>query len=362
MPSPERVFVVAEAGVNHNGEAELALRLVEAAAAAGADAVKFQTFSADRLATAGAPKAGYQRASTGAEESQRNMLRRLELPRALHAELAAHARAKGVEFMSTPFDADAARFLASKIGVRRLKVPSGEITNGPFLLEVARSGLPIILSSGMSTLDEVKQALAVLAFGMTAAPTEQPSAESLETAFASPAGQKALGEQVTILQCTSEYPAPPEELNLRAMDALREAFGLPVGLSDHSLGIAVPIAAAARGAVAIEKHFTLDRSLPGPDHTASLEPQELSEMVAAIRTTEKALGSGEKRPTPSELHNRPVVRRSLVATRPIGKGEPLTEANMGALRPGTGIDPMRYWDYLGAVATRDYEAGEQIQA
>ncbi len=362
MPSPERVFIVAEAGVNHNGEAERAFQLVEAAAAAGADAVKFQTFAADRLATADAPKAGYQTASTGGAESQRDMLRRLELPRALHADLAAHARARGIEFMSTPFDAEAARFLATEIGVRRLKVPSGEITNGPLLLELARTGLPIILSTGMSTLDEIRRALAVLAFGMTAPPSVRPSAEALETAFASRTGQGALAERVTILQCTSEYPAPPDEVNLRAMDALRDAFALPVGLSDHSLGIAVAIAAAARGACAIEKHFTLDRSLPGPDHAASLAPQELGEMVAAIRTTEQALGCREKRPTPSELANRPVVRRSLVATRPIAKGETLTEANLGALRPGTGIDPMRYWDYLGAIATRDYEAGEQIQA
>ena len=356
----DKVFVIAEAGVNHNGDSDLAHRLVEAAAEAGADAVKFQTFKADKVVVPEAPKARYQVAATGEAEGQIEMLRKLELDHALHHALAARCSERGLEFMSTAFDTDSLGFLIEEVGLQRVKVPSGEITNGPLLLAMARAGLPIVLSTGMSTLEDVKTALQVLAFGLTGGQDRDASAEAMATALASPKGLAALRDTVTILHCTTEYPAPFEEANLRAMDSLAKAFGLPVGLSDHTPGIAVPIAAVGRGATFIEKHFTLDRSLPGPDHTASLEPDELSQMVTAIRQVERALGSGDKAPTASELGNREIARRSLVATAPIRKGEPFTAENLGALRPGNGRSPNDYWSLLDRPAPRDYALHEMI--
>lgn len=356
----DRVLVIAEAGVNHDGNLERALLLVDAAADAGADAVKFQTFRADQLATATAPKARYQAAVTDRQESQLEMLRRLELDRESHRSLAERARSRGIEFMSTPFDEDSADFLVEEIGLARLKVPSGEITNGPFLLHIARCGLPMILSTGMSRLEEVEAALAVLAFGMVAEKAARPSQEAFGDALASDDGRRALEERVTLLHCTSDYPAPVEESNLRAMAVMRERFGLAVGLSDHTLGIHVPIAAAALGACVIEKHFTLDRTLPGPDHRASLLPSELAEMVAAVRDVSQALGRPEKAPTQSELANRAVARRCLVATAPIEAGEAFTRHNLGARRPADGMSPMRYWEMLERKAGKDYAPGEPI--
>ncbi len=358
----QRVFVIAEAGVNHNGDPAMAMRLIEAAVEAGADAVKFQSFTAARLVSPAAPKARYQQATTAESESQFEMLRKLELTAAQQRALAAHCGTRGIEFMSTPFDEQAVAFLSQDVGVQRLKVASGEITNGPLLLAVARCGLPVILSTGMSTLDEVRAALGVLAFGFTAAPDVRPSAEAFAQAYESEAGRRALDGKVTLLHCTSEYPAPHDEANLRAMATLREAFGLPVGLSDHSIGPLVPLAAAALGAGVIEKHLTLDRGLPGPDHLASTAPADFAEMVAGIRTVEAALGSPDKRPTASELANRAVARRSLVALSPIRAGETFDESNLAARRPGTGATPLRYWDLLGTRAARDYAAGEAIEA
>ena len=351
------VYVVAEAGVNHNGDAGMARRLVDVAAEAGADAVKFQTFKAGMLATRTAPKAAYQ--TSTADESQLAMLRRLELPAAHHRELVERCRERGIEFLSTAFDRHSLDFLVEVVGLKTLKMASGEITNGPLLLQAARSGRDIILSTGMSTLAEVEEALGVLAFGY-GEPDAQPSRQGFHAAFACPANREVLREKVVVLHCTTEYPAPPRDANLTAMDTMRDAFGLRVGISDHTEGIAVPIAAVARGAVVVEKHFTLDRSLPGPDHVASLEPGELRDMVAGIRAVEAALGDGVKAPQPSERKNLDVARKSLVTLMPVRAGEPFTERTLGAKRPGIGVSPMAYWEWLGRPAPRDFSADEAL--
>jgi len=359
VESADRVFVIAEAGVNHNGSPELALRLVDIAADAGADAVKFQSFRAGSLVSQDAPRAEYQKRNQPGAISQLEMLRQLELDEAAQRALSAHAAARGIEFMSSPFDAGSIDFLAAGVGVARLKIGSGEITNAPLLLHAARTGLPVILSTGMSTLEDVEAALGVLAFGYgggAAAPGEA----GFRAAFASAAGRAALRAKVSLLHCTSEYPAPVEDINLRAMDSLRDAFGLPTGLSDHSAGIAVAIAAAARGAAIIEKHFTLDRALPGPDHQASLEPEMLARMVAAIREAGAALGSPRKQPAPSEQATRVIARRSLVAARDMAKGEVFGAGDIAAKRPGGGVSPMQYWDWVGRPAARDYRKDEML--
>lgn len=355
----ERCFVIAEAGVNHNGELDLALRLVDVAVKAGADAVKFQTFKAENVIAAGTPKAGYQTKTTDAAEGQLEMVRKLELKRDLHHPIAARCAERGILFMSTAFDADNAGFLARELRVPVLKIPSGEVTNGPLLLAIARLGLPMILSTGMSTLLDVEVALGVIAFGLIGR-QEPPSPAAFRAAFAAPEGRHALAEKVVLLHCTSEYPAAFEETNLRAIDTMREAFGLPVGLSDHTPGIAVPIAAVARGAVVIEKHVTLDRGLPGPDHKASLEPDELTAMIGGIRAAEMALGGMDKQPSAAELVNLPIVRRGLVANRAITEGETFTVENLAAKRPALGASPMQYWNLLGRKAHHSYTLDEPI--
>ncbi len=354
------VFIIAEAGVNHNGSLDMAHELIDVAAKAGADAVKFQTFKANKVVSRFASKAEYQTRNTGTAESQLEMIKKLELNEEQHIVLAEHCQKTGIEFMSTPFDLDSVDFLANVIKVSRLKIPSGEITNGLILLKFAQTGKPIILSTGMSTLDEVETALGVLAFGFINS-GEKPSTGAFKEAYSSNKGQAFLKEKVSLLHCTTEYPAPFNEVNLRAMDTLRDKFTLPVGYSDHTMGIAVPIAAVARGAVIIEKHFTLDRNLPGPDHKASLEPGELKQMVSSIRQIELALGNGIKQPTASELKNKAVARKSLVATREIKQGELFTEDNIAAKRPGNGISPIYYWDVLGKVALRDYSIDEMVK-
>jgi len=352
-------YVIAEAGVNHNGSIEKARNLIEVAAEAGADAVKFQTFQADTLVSEEAPKAEYQQETTDAEESQAEMLRALELSPEQHHAIVEHCEAHNIQFLSTPFDAESAQFLVEEFDVSSIKIGSGELTNGPLLLDIARLGRPVVLSTGMGTLGEVEQALSVLAYGYIHEGTH-PTFEDLQRAFASEEGRNALAENVTVLHCTTEYPAPVDSVNLRAMDTLQQAFDLPVGLSDHTEGIAVPIAAVARGAVLVEKHFTLDRTLPGPDHEASLEPNELRDMVQGIRDVEAALGDSVKAPTEPEWKNRPVARKSLVATQPIDKGEMFTEENLGVKRPGNGLSPMRYWELLGTRASKTLKSGEQI--
>lgn len=352
-----RCLVIAEAGVNHGGDPAVAAELVDVAAEAGADAVKFQTFRAESVATASAPKAGYQAAQDG---SHVEMLRRLELDEEAHRMLAARAAARGIAFMSTPFDLASLAFLTGDIGMRVVKVPSGEITNGPLLLAAARAADRLIVSTGMSTLDDIGAALAVVAFGLEH-PDGDPGDAHLAPVEPGTRSEAALVERVTLLHCTSAYPTPAEDANLRAMATLRDAFGLPVGYSDHTIGIAVPVAAVALGATVLEKHFTLDRGLDGPDHAASSTPEELARLVEAVRDVETALGSGAKGVAPSEAANVDVARRSLVATRPIAAGEPFAPGNVTAKRPGGGVTPMRYWSILGAPAPRDFDKDEAIE-
>ena len=353
-------FVIAEAGVNHNGCVGRALDLVAVAFEAGADAVKFQTFDAEALASEDAPKAAYQEKTTGTDDSQLAMLKGLELSKEDHFVVKDKCDALGIEFMSTPFDIGSCDFLVEHMGVRRLKIASGEITNAPLLLRISRAGLPMVLSTGMATLDEIEAALGVIAFGLLGLPDEEAGVGSFKEAYNSKNGSALLLQHVTLLQCTTEYPAPPETINLRAMDALLGFFSLPTGLSDHSEGILLPIAAVGRGAVMIEKHFTLDKSLPGPDHGASLEPAELKEMVAGIRLVQKALGSGMKEPNTREINTRLAARKSLVALVDISEGEQFTFSNLGAKRPGGGVSPLKYWEYSGRVASRSYSANDLI--
>jgi N-acetylneuraminate synthase len=355
-----RVYIIAEAGVNHDGSLDDALRLVDAAAAAGADCVKFQTFVASALASTRAEKAQYQKRTTDAEESQLAMLKRLELPPAAYRTLQDRARVRDIDFLSTPFDPASLDFLLHDLKLDRLKVGSGDMTNAPMLLEMARAGREVILSTGMATLDEVEEALSVLAFGY-AGRREAPSRAAVAQAFGDPAVRAALIGKVTVLHCTTEYPAPPAAANLRAMDTLAEKFGLPVGYSDHSMGLEVTISAAARGAVMIEKHLTLDCGRDGPDHAASLEPETFGRMVAAIRLVEAALGDGRKAPQPAEAANIPIARKSLVAARAIAAGEAFTADNLALKRPATGLPPIALWDLLGKPARRAYAADEAIE-
>lgn len=353
-------FIIAEAGVNHNGDLNLAKQLIDVAADAGADAVKFQTFRAEHLVSRNAPKAEYQTRTTDQAESQFEMIRKLELTEADHEVLIAHTQARGIAFLSTPFDVPSLHLLTKRFGLPTIKIPSGEITNAPFLLAIARCSQKVIISTGMSTLGDVEAALGVLAFGFTAPITTTPKCGDFEQAFASGSGQHALRDRVTLLHCTTEYPAPFDEVNLRAMDTMAAAFGLPVGYSDHTPGIHISLAAVARGAQMIEKHFTLDRNLPGPDHKASLEPDELGQMVTASRDVEQAIGDGIKCPTASEWKNRDVARRSLVAAKAITVGEVFTEENLTCKRPGTGARPFAYWQTLGQTARRSYNADEAL--
>lgn len=333
----EKVFIIGEAGVNHNGKLSLALKLVDVAVEAGVDAVKFQTFKADNLVTADADVADYARSNLGYKQTQLELLRTLELDAEAHRQLKKHCETKAIEFLSTPFDLDSIRFL-NALGVRRLKVPSGEITNLPYLRAIARAGKPVILSTGMADLSEVKDAVRILMGGGIAA------------------------EELTILHCTTQYPTPPRDVNLRVLETLREAFpGVKIGYSDHTEGITIPVAAAARGAEVIEKHFTLDRRMEGPDHAASLEPAELCEMVAAIRTTELALGSRCKEPSASELPNRAVARKSIVAGKRISAGDAFTEENLTTKRPGSGLSPMCWDEVVGQIARRDFDLDEMIE-
>lgn len=319
------VFVIAEAGVNHNGDPALARALVDVAVAARADAVKFQTFRVDRLLTRGAAKAEYQRRATGSGQSQYDMLARLELSPADHEMLFAYCAQTGIEFMSTPFDPESARFL-TRLGVRRLKISSGDVTNLPMLEAVGGLGPPVVLSTGMADMAEVEAAVATL--------------------------RAAGAADLALLQCVSNYPADPALTNLRVMDTLARVFGTPVGLSDHSTGLTVAIAAVARGAAYLEKHFTLDRNLPGPDHQASLLPDELRALVTAVREVESALGDGVKRPAPSELPVRDVARKSLVAARDLPAGTVLTREDLDVLRPGTGLSPAALPTVLGRRVAR----------
>lgn len=334
-------FVIAEAGVNHNGSLELALQLVEIAAKAGADAVKFQTFSAERLVRPGARTAQYQAHATG-ESDQFAMLKRLELSEADHRSIAERCVECRIEFMSTPFDEEAVTFLLD-LGMQRIKVPSGEITNIPFLEFLADTDRPLIVSTGMATLEEIDAAISAI------------SRRRALRGFSAP-----LAERVTILHCTSNYPAADEDVNLRAMGTIAATTRLPVGYSDHTCGIAVATAAVALGARVIEKHFTVDKSLPGPDHKASVSPDELAALVAQVRTVEAALGSAEKRPTASELPIRALVRRSVTTRRALRAGEAIAPEDVCLLRPGDGIPPAELGLVIGARVRSDLPAGTTL--
>jgi N-acetylneuraminate synthase len=352
-------LVIAEAGVNHGGSLDVALALVDAAVEAGADVVKFQTFDARSLATATAPQAAYQRRAAAAD-SQVAMLEGLQLDRAAHDELSARCAAAGIEFLSTAFDEASLAWLLD-IGIRRVKVPSGELTNGPLLLAFARTGLPLLVSTGMADLADVERALAVLAYGMRT-PDGVPSPDDLRDAYASAARDGTLRQRITLLHCTSSYPAEPSDVHLAAMDTMAQAFDVPVGYSDHTLGTAISIAAVARGARVIEKHLTLDREAPGPDHAASLEPAALAELVRGVRAVEAAIGSPVKYPTAAEADTVAAARRSVVAARPIAAGQVLTAEDLRAARPGTGRPPADLWVLPGRTASRDYAVDEPIDA
>lgn len=328
------IFIIAEAGVNHNGSLELAKQLVDQAVEAGVDCVKFQTFIASDIVAKSARMADYQKKNTGNDESQWGMLKKLELKFEDFIELKRYCEEKDIEFLSTAFDFKSIDFLAS-LPLLKWKIPSGEITNLPYLIKVAQTKKPVILSTGMADLKEVKDAVRVLYDHGTT--------------------------DLTILHCTTEYPAPYDEVNLNVMETLRNTFHTPVGYSDHTQGIEVPIAAAALGAVVIEKHFTLDKTMEGPDHKASLEPHELKAMVNAIRHIEQALGNGEKIPSASEMKNKAVARKSIIAKCEIKKGEIFSEANLTVKRPGTGINPMRWFEVIGQTASRDFTEDEMIE-
>lgn len=358
MSESKRTLIIAEAGVNHNGSLDRALEMVNAASDAGADMIKFQTFKPELLVSKNAEKADYQKDTTGTAESQLEMVQKYELSREAHEIIASHCREAGIEFFSTPFDLPSVDLLAD-LGVRRLKIPSGEITNWPLIYKVGTTGKPVVMSTGMSVIDEIRDALGVYLLGALA-PRAIPGREVLEAIYASREGRLYLRENMILLHCTTQYPAPYEDVNLLAMEVLKDEFGLPVGYSDHTQGIAVSIAAAARGAAVIEKHFTLDRNLPGPDHRASLEPDELGALVSSVRIVEKSLGERMKRAAPSEESNRIIARKSLTALTDIKRGEVFSWDNLGTKRPGGGVSPTEFWKYLGERADRDYAPDEQL--
>jgi N,N'-diacetyllegionaminate synthase len=329
-------IIIAEAGVNHNGSIELAKKLINVAAEAGANYVKFQTFKADNIISKHADKAEYQKNTTDYNESHYAMIKKLELDYYMHEDLIDYSNAKGIKFLSTPFDIDSIDLLV-EMGIEKLKIPSGEISNLPYLRHIGSIGKPLIMSTGMATLEEIEVAMNILL------------------------NAGAIKEQITILHCNTEYPTPMSDVNLKAMLTIENKFGVKVGYSDHTLGIEIPIAAVSLGAKVIEKHFTIDRSLSGPDHSASLEPNELKAMIKAIRNIEKAMGDGIKKPSQSEIKNIPIARKSIVAKKPIKKGDRFSDSNLAVKRPGTGISPI-YWDeILGKIAHVNYEADDLIQ-
>lgn len=331
-----KTFIIAEAGVNHNGSLDLAFKLIDAAKEAGADAVKFQSFKTDKLVSTKAHKAEYQKQTTNSSESQYEMIKKLELSVDDHKKLIEYCNRIDIQFLSSPFDLESIDLLI-ELGLDIFKIPSGEITNLPYLRKIGKLNKNIILSTGMADLGEIEDALDVL----TENGTEL--------------------KNITVLHCNTEYPTPFEDVNLKAMLTIKKAFHVMVGYSDHTTGIEVPVAAVALGAQAIEKHFTLDKNMEGPDHKASLKPNELKQMVFAIRNIEKALGNGIKKPSNSELKNKPIARKSLIAIKDIKNGEIFTEENIGIKRPGNGISPMRWEEVIGKSARRDFELDDLIE-
>ena len=351
-----KTYIIAEAGVNHNGSFEMAKQLVDVAKEAGADAVKFQTFKAKNLVTKSAKQADYQVENLKESTSQFEMLKKLELTFDEFTALQQYCADKGIEFLSTPFDYESVDFLLDELQIKTVKIPSGELTNAPFIYAIAKKKKPIILSTGMATIEDIHEALSYISFGL-ANKTEM---DQVSAFYKTSAAKQLLQKYVTILHCTTEYPAPFDTINLKAMATLQQEFNVSVGLSDHSSGVAVSTAAVALGASVIEKHFTLDKTLEGPDHIASLEPNELKDMVTQIRQVEQALGNGMKQPSEVELKNRIPARKSLVAAKAIQQGEIFSEVNLVVKRPGSGIAPSNYWNYLGKPAQKSYEQDELI--
>ena len=328
------VYIIAEVGVNHNGSIEIAKKMVDVAKEAGADCIKFQTFISKNIVSKNVGKAEYQRRQTDADESQLDMLSKLELSFDEFVELNEYCKLNEIEFLSTAFDLESIDFL-NRIGMNKWKIPSGDITNLPYLIKIAKLNKPVILSTGMSTMEDIQAAILALE-------------------------ENGCGK-ITVLHCTTEYPAPYEDVNLKAMDTIKNEFDVPIGYSDHTNGIEIPIAAVAMGATVIEKHFTLDKNMEGPDHKASLEPKELKAMVRAIRNIELAIGSGDKRPAESEKKNIAIARKSIVAKHAIKEGEVFTKKNLTVKRPGNGITPMQWFDVMGKIATRNFEEDELIE-
>lgn len=353
------VYIIAEAGVNHNGSIEIAKKMIDVAVESGADAIKFQTYKTELLVSHDAAKAEYQLHNDGNLDNQFQMLKKLELSFNDFKELADYCREKNIEFLSTAFDSESLKFLVEEINVCKLKIPSGEITNAPLIYEMAKYNLPLILSTGMTVMDDIFNALSIIAIATVEKDTFPSS--TLINKYKNPdIFTKILEDKVTVLHCTTEYPTPFNEVNMRAMDYIKKKTNLEVGYSDHTKGILIPIIATARGARIIEKHFTLDKSMSGPDHKASLNPTELKEMVLEIRRTEEALGKEIKKITNSEKRNIEVARKSLIAKTDIYKGEIITPESIIAKRPGDGCSPFSYWDIVGLKASKDYRVGEKI--
>ncbi|MCT6925669.1 N-acetylneuraminate synthase [Metasolibacillus sp.] len=355
-----KTYIIAEAGVNHNGSLEMAKELVTVAKEAGADAVKFQTFKAENLVIKEARQANYQVNNLGEATSQFAMLKKLELSYEEFTELQIFCQSQNIAFLSTPFDFESVDFLLGKLEMEIVKIPSGELTNAPFIHYMATKQKPIILSTGMATIEEIHEALAFIAYGL-AKPSEVVTVELVQQFYKKEQAKNILKQYVTLLHCTTQYPTPPALINLNAMNEMKQIFQLAIGFSDHSEGIHIPIAAVAMGATVIEKHFTLNKDLEGPDHVASLNPDELKQMVKGIREIDQALGDGIKRPTDSELENRIPARKSLVAKKPIKRGEVFSTSNMAIKRPGNGISPAKYWSYIGEIAKKSYGEDELIE-
>lgn len=354
------MYIIAEAGVNHNGSYKYACDLINAAVSAGANAIKFQTFQSQLLANESARLAPYQEKNTGIKQSQFELLKKLELSKEDHFKLRDYAKEQGIDFLSSPFDDESVRFLCTELELDTIKIPSGEITNAPYLWRIAKYGSNVILSTGMASVDEIHACLDVLAYGYLK--TDKPISLNQMSGFSqSQDGHEVLKKKVTLLHCTSEYPASYETINLKAIDNLREVFGLQTGFSDHSEGIIIPIAATAFNISVLEKHITLNKNMDGPDHKASIEPDEFKSMVGSIRRVELALGDGKKVIGNEELKNRKVVRKSLFTASTIKKGESFSENNLVALRPEGGISPMKYWEVLESKATQDYRKGDLIK-
>lgn len=373
------VYIIAEAGVNHNGSLDLAKKLIDIAADAGADAVKFQTFTADNLLKKGTKKAPYQIVTTGSEDDQYQMIKNLELSEEAHFILADYAKAKNIDFLSTPFDQPSAKFLADNFSMPYMKVPSCDLTNAPLLYSIAKDNKRIIVSTGMAKMDEIEQALGVIAFAWEDS-AEKPSETAFRNSYNKPENRKKLGQGVTLLHCVSNYPAPRDAINLRAMQTIAEKYNIPAGYSDHTLGIDVALMATALGAAIIEKHFTIDKNMEGPDHPASLDANELKEMVDGIREIEKlqkqgksvqqyidavedakiVLGNGIKEPQTCELQNIIPMRKSLVANMDIKKGQVITAEDVIPKRPATATPPIKYWEIVGSIAAKDYSKDEEF--